>query len=68
MYVTLEPCSHHGKTPPCVESIISSGIKKVVIGMQDPNPLVNGKGIEILRNARIEVICGILEEDNEKTK
>ena len=55
IYVTLEPCCHHGKTPPCVDKIISSGMKKVVIGIKDPNPLVCGKGIEKLKENGIEV-------------
>jgi len=63
MYVTLEPCSHWGKTPPCSDAIIKSGIKKVVIAMQDPNPLVSGKGISILRENGIEVITGICEPE-----
>lgn len=56
IYVTLEPCCHHGKQPPCVEAIIESGIKKVVVGSRDPNPLVAGKGNRILRDAGIEVV------------
>jgi len=63
MYVTLEPCAHHGNTPPCAEKIVEKKIKKVVIGLVDPNPLVNHKGIEILRNAGIEVITGVLSEE-----
>ncbi len=62
LFVNLEPCSHFGKTPPCVDLIISKKIKKVVIGMKDPNPLVSGKGIKKLKDAGIEVITGILEE------
>lgn len=61
MYVTLEPCSHYGKTPPCTDLIISSGIKEVIIGAEDPNPLVSGKGISILRKAGIKVRIGILK-------
>ena len=63
MYVTLEPCSHFGRTPPCANKIVDAGIKKVVIAMKDPNPLVAGRGIEILKNAGIEVEVGILEDD-----
>lgn len=63
LYVTLEPCSHFGKTPPCTEIIIEKKIKRVIIGASDPNPLVAGKGIEKLRNAGIEVICGVLEKE-----
>jgi diaminohydroxyphosphoribosylaminopyrimidine deaminase / 5-amino-6-(5-phosphoribosylamino)uracil reductase len=66
MYVTLEPCSHYGKTPPCANAIVEKGIKKVVIGLTDPNPLVAGKGIQILRDNGIEVIDGILEEEGKK--
>lgn len=66
MYVTLEPCSHYGKTPPCANTIVEKGIKKVIIGLVDPNPLVAGKGIEILRNNGIEVITGVLEEECSK--
>ena len=65
LYVTLEPCCHHGKTPPCTDIIIEKGIKKVVVGLLDPNPLVAGKGISILQNAGIEVVTGV-EEDKIK--
>ncbi len=61
-YVTLEPCCHHGKTPPCTESLIEAGIRRVVIAMQDPNPLVAGKGIATLEAAGIQVHCGLLGE------
>lgn len=66
MYVTLEPCSHYGKTPPCVDRIIENKISKVIIGMVDPNPLVAGNGIEKLKKAGIEVEVGILEEECRK--
>lgn len=62
LYCTLEPCSHFGKTPPCVNRIIDSGIAKVVIGTLDPNPLVNGRGVKILREHGVEVETGLLEE------
>ena len=66
MYVSLEPCCHHGKTPPCTDAIIESGIKTVVIAMQDPNPLVSGKGISLLKENKIEVITGVLEKQARK--
>jgi diaminohydroxyphosphoribosylaminopyrimidine deaminase / 5-amino-6-(5-phosphoribosylamino)uracil reductase len=67
LYVNLEPCCHTEKrTPPCTKAIIHAGIKKVVIGMTDPNPKVSGKGIAELRDAGIEVKSGILEEDAKK--
>ncbi len=66
MYVTLEPCSHYGKTPPCANAIVEKGIKKVVIAMADPNPLVAGRGIELLKANGIEVITGILEDEAKK--
>ena len=66
MYVTLEPCSHYGKTPPCVDKIVENNIKRVVIGMIDPNPLVAGKGIDKLKKAGIEVKVGILEDECKK--
>jgi diaminohydroxyphosphoribosylaminopyrimidine deaminase/5-amino-6-(5-phosphoribosylamino)uracil reductase len=62
MYVTLEPCTHYGRTPPCVDTIIQRGIKEVIVGMIDPNPLVNGKGIKILKNHGIKVKVGVLED------
>tara|TARA_Y100000310_G_C20636068_1_gene791227 strand:- start:89 stop:1123 length:1035 start_codon:yes stop_codon:yes gene_type:complete len=62
-YVTLEPCSHHGKTPPCTNSIIKAKPKRVVIAQTDPNPRVNGQGIKILKAAGIEVTTNILEQE-----
>jgi diaminohydroxyphosphoribosylaminopyrimidine deaminase / 5-amino-6-(5-phosphoribosylamino)uracil reductase len=66
MYVTLEPCSHYGKTPPCAKAIVEKGIGRVFIGIKDPNPLVAGRGINILQEAGIEVVSGILEEEGRK--
>ncbi|WP_295273662.1 bifunctional diaminohydroxyphosphoribosylaminopyrimidine deaminase/5-amino-6-(5-phosphoribosylamino)uracil reductase RibD [Veillonella sp.] len=63
LYVTLEPCSHYGKTPPCVLRIIDSGIAKVVVGSTDPNPLVAGKGIQLLKEAGIEVVCPVCSDE-----
>ena len=63
MYVTLEPCNHQGRTPPCTEAIIEAGISRVVIGMEDPNPKVAGKGMARLRKAGIETLTGSLENE-----
>ena len=63
LYVTLEPCSHHGKTPPCADLIINKGIKKVVIGNLDSNPLVSGRGIQKLKEAGIEVEYRVLDKE-----
>lgn len=63
LYVNLEPCSHFGKTPPCTSLIIEKKIPKVVIGMKDPNPIVNGKGIALLRDAGVEVVENLLNEE-----
>ncbi len=62
-YVTLEPCSHHGRTPPCCETLVTAGIRRVVAAMQDPNPLVSGRGMAFLKANGVEVTCGILEQD-----
>jgi len=61
-YVTLEPCSHQGRTPPCCDALIKAGVSRVVAAMQDPNPQVSGSGLEKLKAAGIEVICGVLQE------
>ena len=63
IYVTLEPCCHYGKTPPCTEAILQSGIRRVVTGSADPNPLVAGKGIKILQDAGLTVDTGVLKEE-----
>ena len=63
LYVTLEPCNHLGRTPPCTHTILKSGIKRVVIGMKDPNPMVAGGGCEFLRNNGIEVVENVLETE-----
>jgi diaminohydroxyphosphoribosylaminopyrimidine deaminase/5-amino-6-(5-phosphoribosylamino)uracil reductase len=63
LYLNLEPCTHHGKTPPCAPQVVEAGVKRVVIGMEDPNPLVKGKGIEMLRRAGLDVEVGILEKE-----
>ena len=61
-YVTLEPCAHYGRTPPCAKGLVEAGIKKVVVACPDPNPLVAGKGVKILRDAGIEVLVGCCEK------
>ena len=63
IYVTLEPCSHYGKTPPCADLLVENKFKRVVIATLDPNPLVAGKGVEILRKKGIEVVVGVMEEE-----
>jgi len=61
VYVTLEPCSHHGRTPPCADALVEAGVSRVVAAMQDPNPQVAGEGLQRLRAARITVECGLYE-------
>ena len=63
IYVTLEPCSHYGKTPPCAKKIIEMGIKRCIIASLDPNPLVSGRGIKMLQDAGIEVVTGVMERE-----
>ncbi|MFS2180231.1 bifunctional diaminohydroxyphosphoribosylaminopyrimidine deaminase/5-amino-6-(5-phosphoribosylamino)uracil reductase RibD [Rhizobium pisi] len=66
-YVTLEPCSHHGKTPPCAEALIAYGVSRVVISVTDPDIRVSGRGISMLRDAGIEVTTGVLEEEGRRS-
>ena len=63
LFVSLEPCSHYGKTPPCADLIKEKGVGRVVVGMLDPNPLVAGKGVQMLRDAGIEVVVGVMEKE-----
>jgi len=63
VYVTLEPCCHHGRTPPCTDALLNAGVARVVAAMADPNPQVAGRGLEILRTAGVEVDCGLLEAE-----
>ena len=65
-YVTLEPCSHYGRTPPCAEALIKAGIVRVVVAMQDPNPLVAGKGLALLKQAGISVSSGVMQAEAQK--
>jgi len=65
-YVTLEPCSHYGRTPPCARAIVDAGLARVISAMQDPNPLVAGKGVSILSDAGIQVELGLLEEQSKQ--
>jgi diaminohydroxyphosphoribosylaminopyrimidine deaminase/5-amino-6-(5-phosphoribosylamino)uracil reductase len=66
LYLNLEPCCHYGRTPPCTDQILQSGIQRVVVAMTDPNPLVAGKGIQILRESGIEVQTGLMENEARK--
>ena len=63
LVATLEPCAHYGRTPPCVDAILAAGIRRVVVGMRDPNPIVDGRGLRLLREAGVEVVEGVLRED-----
>ena len=63
LFVTLEPCCHHGRTPPCVQAIIRAGIQRVIVALKDPDPRMSGSGIADLQYAGITVICGVLEEE-----
>jgi diaminohydroxyphosphoribosylaminopyrimidine deaminase/5-amino-6-(5-phosphoribosylamino)uracil reductase len=63
VYTSLEPCSHTGRTPPCAQALIAAGVARVVTALEDPNPIVNGRGLEMLKRAGIEVSSGILEDE-----
>lgn len=63
VYVTLEPCAHFGRTPPCADALVKAGVSRVIAAIQDPNPLVAGKGLAKLKDAGIDVICGVLEKE-----
>lgn len=62
-YVTLEPCSHYGRTPPCAKGLIEASVKRVIAAMEDPNPVVAGRGLAMLRDAGVDVRCGLLEQE-----
>jgi diaminohydroxyphosphoribosylaminopyrimidine deaminase/5-amino-6-(5-phosphoribosylamino)uracil reductase len=66
VYVTLEPCSHHGRTPPCAEALVKAGVTKVVIAMLDPNPLVSGQGVALLKAAGVHVLVGLMQQEAEQ--
>jgi diaminohydroxyphosphoribosylaminopyrimidine deaminase/5-amino-6-(5-phosphoribosylamino)uracil reductase len=59
VYVTLEPCAHHGRTPPCADALVSAGVRRVVIGIEDPDPIVSGRGIQKLREGGVDVVVGV---------
>jgi diaminohydroxyphosphoribosylaminopyrimidine deaminase/5-amino-6-(5-phosphoribosylamino)uracil reductase len=63
LYLNLEPCTHYGKTPPCVPAVIEAGVKKVIVGIEDPNPLVKGRGVARLKQAGLDVKVGVLEKE-----
>jgi diaminohydroxyphosphoribosylaminopyrimidine deaminase/5-amino-6-(5-phosphoribosylamino)uracil reductase len=65
LYLNLEPCIHYGRTPPCAPAVIEAKVKQVVIGMEDPNPLVRGRGLESLKRAGLDVEVGILEKESQ---
>src|SRR5499427_4127468 len=62
-YVTLEPCSHHGRTPPCVDALLAAGVRRVVYAIGDPDPRVNGRGAKLLREAGVQVESGLMESE-----
>jgi len=64
LFINLEPCCHHGRTPPCTGALIGAGVRRVVVGQRDPNPRVAGRGLRALRRAGMEVFCGVLEEES----